>query len=207
MKLTACLIAVSAVVFLSGCGDSPLSEPEVEENYFPMALGDWWDYDYSEYQTEPDSLLLHEGSEFNEVIAVSEDTFLVERTLSLWVFLGHVQPDTMVIVDTLTYLVNADSVFFYDTDSTGVKELDFPLELDKTWGDYTVTDMHAGISVPAGYFEDCACIEVPISLYQSTRYTYYAPGIGIVSKYVDDAYSGVMVRDIHYDLRGSSRIN
>ena len=210
MNMTALLITVSAVLLLSGCGDSPLSESGTED-YFPMESGDWWFYDYYAVQTEPDSLLWEEGSYFDIVISVSEDTFLVERTASFWLSSGQPRPDTMVFLDTLTYIVNTNSVVLhYDPDSRGHTELDFPLELNKTWGNYTVTDMHVDLSVPGGDYEDCACVGLYLEDLLSTRYMYYCPDVGIVAQYIFDADmygSGVYLRDYYFELSSSSRIN
>lgn len=210
MKLIACLITLSAVVLLSGCGDSPLSESGMED-YFPMELGDWWFYDYYVVQTEPDSMLWEEGSYFDIVISVSEDTFLVARTASFWVSGGQPRPDTLVALDTLTYIINPDSVvLYYYPDSIARRELDFPLLINKTWGDYTVTDMHVDLSVLGRYFEDCACIGWYYELMLSNLYTYYCPDVGIVAKYIYDADmigSGIFLRDYFFELSSSSRID
>ncbi|MCD4774914.1 MAG: hypothetical protein K8S15_02555 [Candidatus Aegiribacteria sp.] len=210
MKLITFLIAVSSVVLLSGCGDSPLSTSGMED-YFPMELGDWWFYDYYAVQTEPDSMLWEEGSYFDIVISVSEDTFLVARTASFWVSSGQPRPDTLVALDTLTYIINPDSVVLYlSPGSTAYRELDFPLLLNKTWGDYTVTDMHVDLSVPEGFYEDCACIGWYYEVILSTIYTYYCPDVGIVAKYIYDADmigSGIFLRDYIFELSSSSRID
>lgn len=163
-------------------GDNPVTIIQTPGDYFPMTLGDWWEYAYSVNMIEPDDILWEEGSEYLEVISVSGDTCIVEKTFSLWVFCGKVQKDTLVTVSTLTYLVNTDSVAILSPDTVSHKYLDFPLELGKTWDGWTVVDMNADVITPAGLFEGCAAISKYDEHQNCYVYYYYSPGTGMIEK-------------------------
>lgn len=174
-----CLVLI---LLLVGCGNNPVTITPPPGDYFPMALGDWWEYAYSAMMIEPDSILWEDGSELEEVISISGDTCIVEKTLSLWVIIGVAQVDTLVSVSTLTYLVNADSVAILSPDTVSHKYLDFPLELGKTWGGWTVVDMDADVSTPAGLFEGCAAISTHDESQNCYIDHYYSPGTGMINK-------------------------
>ena len=198
-----CLVLTLVLV---GCGNNPVTVTPPPGDYFPMALGDWWEYAYSAMRIEPDSILWEEGSEHIEVISISGDTCIVEQTFSLWVAFGQVQVDTLVMESTLTYLVNTDSVAILSPDTVSHKYLDFPLELGKTWDGWTVMDMDADVVTPAGLFEGCAAISTYSESYNSYIDYYYSPGTGMIEKCALDAfpYGDSTKVNIIFELTGSS---
>ena len=205
MNYTMAASVVLLAALLAGCGDNAVSGPEMTQDFFPMEAGDWWAYDYCAVRTQPDSMLWEEGSETLQVLAVAGDTCTVERTFSTWYWLGSAQPDTMSTLDTLTYVVNSDSVLILTSDSTSVKYLDYPLEEGKTWDDYEVLDMDGSVTVPGGTFTGCAVISTWSDTYGTDIMFYYASGTGLVTRYADGATPwGQDHVDIHFDLSGSS---
>lgn len=204
-KVSAGCCLVLTLVLVS-CGNNPVTITPPPGDYFPMALGDWWEYAHSAMQIEPDSILWEEGSEHKEVISVSGDTCIVEKTSSLWVAFGQVQVDTLVMVSTLSYLVNTDSVAILSPDTVSHKYLDFPLELGKTWDDWTVVDMDTDVVTPAGLFEGCAHISTYSEQHNCFTHYFYSPGTGMIEKCELDAFpwSDSTKFSIIYELTGSS---
>ncbi len=204
-KVSAGCCLILALLLVS-CGNNPVTITPPPGDYFPMTVGDWWEYAHSAMKIEPDSILWEDGSEHMAVISVSGDTCIVEKTFSLWVAFGQVQVDTLVMVDTLTYLVNTDSVTILSPDTVSHKYLDYPLELGKTWGGWTVVDMDADVATPAGLYEGCAAISTYSESYNSYIDYYYSPGTGMIEKCELGAspWPDSTKFNIVYELTGSS---
>ncbi len=195
------LVAICSLV--AGCGDDSPSGPSDTPDYFPMEQDDWWVYAYSAERVAPDSAMWEQGEVLHLVTGISGDTCTVTRTTSNWMLFGSYLEDTTVTVDTLVYLVTADSVWLA---GPGVKVLDLPLELGKTWGGYTVTDMDASVETPAGLFTGCAEVQAFSSMWDCNVLTIYCPSVGEVARLAYGASQGPEIRyDIKFELQGSSR--
>lgn len=209
MDTRAWALVLLILISLAGC-DEP-SGPVVPENYFPMELGDWWEYDQTVTRVFPDTSLRQEGTEEFLVVDITGDTCLVQRTLSIWYLNGEALEDTMYFVDSLRYVLNEDSVVFIQPEFEAVKILDLPLELGKTWDVYTVTGMGEDITTPAGVMENCAVVE-SYTTAGFGHYTFlveetYCPAVGRIMLHspnyqIVEAY----ILDVLYVLRGSSRL-
>ena len=129
---TACILCAA---LLFGCNSNPTNQSPADPNYFPMSVGDWWEYNYTATQVSPDTILWEQGSELLRVLSIAGDTYLVERTFSRWICFGQMQEDTTIVVSTINYLVTPDSVLSLFGDTLSSKRLDFPLWVGKTWGE------------------------------------------------------------------------
>ncbi|MBD3278271.1 MAG: hypothetical protein GF388_08230 [Candidatus Aegiribacteria sp.] len=206
MKLfvTGITLMIAAAVMI-GCGESSTGPSEEGSNYFPMQEGDWWEYSYTATRVSPDTLLWEEGSTYYDVLSVSGDTCRVQKTLKLWTINGQ-QQDTTVNYDTLTWISNSDSLVFLFNNGTGIKYLDLPLYVGKTWDDWTVESLSEEVTTPAGTFTDCALVTTPNTPYNTDTCFEYCPDIGEVRRY--EKYSQLTgstnAYDIFFNLTGSS---
>lgn len=200
--LVPCLLLIWA-----GCGDDP-SGPVIPADYFPMEVGDWWEYDQKATRIQPDTMVWQEGTERFEVTAVNGDSCTVSRSLSLWILHGELLEDTLLLSNEIRYVVTDNEVIMILSDSLSPEKiLDFPLETGKTWGPYTVTEMGATVQTPAGAMEDCAVIGSVSAEFGYTTQEWYCPGIGAVRRYSPDynVVSGFIL-EVDSALRSSSRL-
>lgn len=210
-RMMAGLVVFALAVIPSCGGNNPSGSSPVSPEYYPMQVGDWWDYSYSVIELEPDSGLSYEGYRHYEVLSQQDSTYKVELAQYYWLWNHQVLPDTVVSRDTLTVILTSDSVRVTSSDSTyNCKILDLPLEEGKTWdGVCTVLDLDVYVETPAGTFESCAEV---LEYWEKQYYCYYhkmyCPDIGLVEFNAYDVYPNpndpVLRVDIYYELIGSS---
>jgi hypothetical protein len=206
MKRVLVTAGIAAVMtFVCSCGNEPFGSTSGSENYFPVSLGDYWEYAYSAYQISPDSLLWSQGTETREIVSIDSNYVEMERTLDLWFNMGQSLIDTLSATDTLLYFVDSDSVVLLNADSTiDSKILDFPLQIDKTWGNFLVLDMDASVETPAKFFDGCAEVQGYSDNYDCNYFDFYFPGVGLVATSLPEVQLTEWTYDVEYKLLESN---
>jgi hypothetical protein len=201
------ILGLLAAALLVGCGGGGGPAPDTGTAvYWPLAVGNVWHYDYTEYadSTAVATAALRHGRRLPRLrpAGVSplqtpvQDTWTVTGTGnyddSSWY--GLQSQYAGGDVSDAIYLQHA-SGGLRQRDSSGVDEiayylLQLPLEVGHTWTDagfsdivYTITSIDATTTVPDGTFNDCIVVEdrVPVSGEpDDVRTRWYAPNVGLV---------------------------
>ena len=167
------LLLVPLIVFIIGCGG------EEEANYFPLTVGNEWNYGFEMTRTDPDTTLTETGSakmEITDETTLDNDTDVFEQVMTI-TFTDTLIPD---VVDTSYFQETDDYIFEYDDKTSTAPDdtvLALPLEEGKTWGNYEVTGQE-DVTVDAGSFDDCW--EIMVIENGDTTYLYLAPNVGMV---------------------------
>lgn len=140
--------------FLIGCGGG-------EKDYWPLAVGNIWDYQVSTTVTMPDTTITFTDT---MKIEVTRETTLDNNT-AVFEVITEMTVDTIVTTDTAYYQETDEYVFAYDEKSTTNPDtlLVLPIEEGKSWTVHkdsleTITMEVVGketVTVPAGTYEDC----------------------------------------------------
>ena len=168
------LLLIPIIVLIIGCGGDDVT------NYFPLTVGDEWNYDMTMTKITPTDTTVQTGTmdlDITEETTLDNDTEVFEMIMTM-TFDDTLIPgfaDTSYIEETEDYLLQ------YSNKAATVPNdtmLALPLELGKTWADYEVT-AQANITVPAGTFNDCWEIR---GLWgeEDSMYMYLAPKVGMV---------------------------
>jgi hypothetical protein len=189
------LIVVSLITFIAligGCGGDDEEEPTLAD-YFPLAVGNIWDYVYTIVMEQQGSSQTFTGDIQVEITGV---TTLVN---GMDVIIREMIVSMMGMVDTTyTYIAASDTaVLFYFSlnDTIPNKYLELPLETGNSWvvstGQTAVVLGRNNVSVPAGNYSHCW--EVAYTWGNDTIYDYFAGYTGIVKEYMFDSGGGAMM--------------
>lgn len=166
------LLLIPIIVLIVGCGGDG-------NNYFPLTVGNEWNYDMTMTMTDPDTTITETGTSELDITA---ETTLDNATEVFEMFMTMTYDDTLIptFVDTNYIEETEDYLLMYDAKSDTVPDdtmLALPLETGKTWEDCEVMGQE-NVTVPAETFNDCWKIrEVDDG---DTSYTYVAPNVGMV---------------------------
>lgn len=174
------LLFVPFVLYIFGCGGAV--------NYYPLSVGNTWDYSIAGTITSPDTTFETTGS---QNVEITEETTLDDGTevFEQMTITTMVDPDTTVDT-TYTYTEETeDYILGYDdkADTTADTWLELPIEDGNTWD--VNDDMSAvvlgkeDVSVPAGDYGDCW--EIGYITDSDTVFVYFADGIGMVRQYFE----------------------
>jgi len=189
------LLLVPCLALLAGCGDSPGGGDITDQDYFPFAVPDSWQYQRT---GQVDTLGVTYSFSGNHVLTVSAVTDQGGWDL---VELGGAGSDTLfgegvdsivVPLAGLSYVGMDDSgVWAYSdstlSDSTIIAQ--FPLVVGATWTAHAdpeaiaeVISMDASATVPDGTFEDVLHIRITMEdvVGQMVTDYWFAPGVGNV---------------------------
>lgn len=168
------VMTILLVAVFSSCGDGTTGPTPAEEDWLPLAVGNWWNGDIDGWfisYTDADTVLLT-GS-FDRRVESLQDH---QGGFQVYEFVTYsdmvlTHPDTvMTMMDTTTtYLRNTGDEMrgYVDTISEDYELMArFPLTLLDEWypwpdsTQYTteVVSLSASITVPAGAFNDCAIL-------------------------------------------------
>jgi len=149
--------------------------PGKEENYIPLTVGNWW-----EFQKGTDTLRIDVLS--TKIHTSGKEVFCVYE--NLWTY-----------TDTCYLLEEDDKLYCYETlaDTIPMILLELPLELDKSWEvmkliitDTTIITAKVvakeNLTLPAGDFSDCYKFQIFYDADPQDEYYWYAPNVGLVKK-------------------------
>jgi hypothetical protein len=175
-------ITLSFITFVAsivGCGGD--EEEESVVNYYPLSVGNIWDYlDTRIIPVGPESTQTITGNFRVTITGVTlvngKDVFIQERVSNI-----YGTPDT-----SIWYIAETDTaILFYDSvnDTIPYKLLELPLETGNSWYVHfpyqrAVVLGRSDVSVPAGDYNDCW--EIAYIYDDDTVYSYYAAHIGLV---------------------------
>lgn len=220
MKKVLLLASLAGALILAGCGDDTTGPTPVEQPYFPMAVGDYWTWDYAFYQDLPgvqsdsteagtrtwtvDQLVTHQSGFQLYQVTLSDSIVLYYQSTPV---------DTAVYSYIEYYRVTDDFVRYYYSleDTTFWLELDLPLYDGKTWYDvenalYTVMSMDTTLSLPFGTADSCAWVQEHWGEYMLTWDNwFYQPGVGPVKRVFRQEYQTSEYVST-WELTGSSRL-
>lgn len=167
-----CLIAaVSLCIF--ACGDGSTGPEPPEEDWLPLAVGNWWVGDISGYMlvaTQPDTIVF-DGTAERRITALVEhadgfQVYLMETMMEMTAS----SPDTTISMSdsTFIYLRNTGDEMrgYQDLQSSEYQLMArFPLTVGDSWlqwDDSTVTTevetLDGSVTVPAGTYSGCAVL-------------------------------------------------
>jgi hypothetical protein len=204
MKRLVSAFLISGLLITLGCGDDDGiwgPPPGDTSNYYPMAVGSYWEYEASgvEIYTTPDTLDMT-GTMTRTVAA---DTITVD---SIPVFEMHVRWTTIYVSrmtgDTVNVARFADTLYICDTDTLvtmyyGLGEsvpdtlLVLPGEVGASWlsragglRTSTVTSLSEAVDVPEGSYDDCMALdEISETSPENLWQYWYADGVGDVKEF------------------------
>jgi hypothetical protein len=223
MRKSLWMAIISTALLASACGDGG-GGPGPAEDYFPLAAGNFWEFDLSGSGTfdtlditASGSLSVNVGAQDtldNGLVAFevnSESIIIFEIGEGLY-------SDTTVELDTFYWLESGDQISQYEAmdDTTGRLIHSPPIEVGRIWypgpdepnGSYEVESVSESAVVPAGTFEDCAMIFHDNPDSSSSSHDYMAPGVGpvlILSHLADSSGAVFMEADLEYELISTSQ--
>lgn len=174
------LLLVPLIVFIISCGGAV--------NYYPLAVGNVWDYIMTMTMTTPTDTLEATGSQNDEITeetTLDDGTEVFEQVTITTIF----DPDTSVDT-TIMYIEETDDyIRGYDSKDDTIPDTfaELPIEDGNTWD--VNDDMSAvvlgkvDVSVPAGDYDDCW--EIGYIHDNDTTYDYFADGVGMVRAYTE----------------------
>jgi len=176
------LLLVPLIVFIIGCGAEAV-------NYFPLAVGNVWDYIMTMTVTTPTDTLEATGSqnvEITEETTLDDGTEVFEYvTITTTIF----DPDTFVDT-TIVYIEETDDyIRGYESKDDTIPDTfaELPIEDGNTWDvnddESAVVLGKVDVSVPAGDYDDCW--EIGYIIDNDTTYNYFADGVGTVRTYFE----------------------
>ncbi|UCD05572.1 MAG: hypothetical protein JSV98_10765 [candidate division WOR-3 bacterium] len=188
-KILAFLVFVCITIFLVECG----GEDEVEHSYYPLNIGNEWNYEVTMTVEIPGTSYNFTGASQDQITGTTQLTggasvFQFATALTLNGFSGN---DTFYIHETDT------AVYLYEDvdDTLPDKYLEFPLAVGNTW---TVNATQSAqvlgsvdISVPAGDYSDCW--EIAYTEGEDTILVYLAYGVGEVKGYAVSNFADTTV--------------
>jgi hypothetical protein len=163
------LLLIPIIVLIIGCGGDDVT------NYFPLTVGNEWNYDMTMTMTDPDTTTTETGTVELEITAettLDNGTEVFEMIMIMTEITTFA--DTSYIEETEDYLLQ------YSNKAATVPNdtmLALPLETGKTWADCEVMGKK-DITVPAETFKDCW--EIRGIDNSDTMYMYLAPDVGMV---------------------------
>jgi len=163
------LLLIPIIVLIIGCGGDDVT------NYFPLTVGNEWNYDMTMTMTDPDTTITETGTVELEITAettLDNDTEVFEMIMIM-------TENTTTFADTSYIEETEDYLLQYSNKAATVPNdtmLALPLETGKTWDDYEVMGQK-NVTVPAGTFNDCWEIR---GVDEDTMYMYVAPNVGMV---------------------------
>lgn len=178
MAVTLSLLLMAALIIFIRCG----GEEEIE-NYFPLSVGNIWNYGITMTIETPESTYIFTGDDQDEIIDQVQHTngasvFEVVASLTLD---GYSNIDTLYVQETDTLILVYASLVDIDPD----RYLELPIETGNTWvvnSIMTATVLgRKDVSVPAGDYNDCW--EIAYLYMGDTMYIYLADGVGEVRGY------------------------
>ncbi|MDH4211786.1 MAG: hypothetical protein OEV79_10120 [candidate division WOR-3 bacterium] len=186
-KLFIFILLTSIAIFLINCGG------EEEENYYPLSIGNEWNYEVTMTVDIPDTSYTFTGDSQDRIVGTTQlaggmSVFEFATAITLNGYSGN---DTFYIRGTDT------AVYLYETldDTLPDTYLEFPIENGRTWivnsAETAVVLGSIDISVPAGTYNDCW--EIAYIGEDDTIFVYLANGIGEVKGYAIDAYADTTV--------------
>ncbi len=173
------LLAVSFCfsTFITGC-NSPLNQPVLPGDYFPLTTGSSWVYqgegnEYAAFKREvlfnQDNLSqLTENNGGTIITAIFETT---DNSITRIYF----EPESYNPANLLEnrFIINDNTII-----------LKSPIKVGTAWGEANekkeIIDITAKVDTPAQLFEDC--IKIKITYPDSIIYEYYHRGIGLVKR-------------------------
>ncbi len=199
----AILLILAGWLIIAGCG-TDASGPSADPDYFPISIGNQWDYDVDGYltNTKGDTLTV-DGSYVREVTkTVTHESGLVLFELVSSFSMSVQFPDTVVVwSDTsYSYTFDADSeLIAYDDTLTSDFEIvmKFPPVAGETWEPFAdstvireVVSLSSSISVPSGNYTDCIHLRDTDTADPDFLWNMYvAEGIGPASFVIEEADS------------------
>lgn len=179
------LFGLSITMFVISCG----GEDEVEESYYPLRIGNEWNYEVTMTVDIAGTPYIYAGESQDRVIGTTQLTvgtgvFQFATVLTLNGYSGY---DTFYIHETDT------AVYLYEDvdDTLPDKFLEFPLAVGNAWTVNATQSAHVlgsvDVSVPAGDYGDCW--EIAYVEGSDTIFVYLAYGIGEVKGYAIDTYA------------------
>lgn len=197
------VLALAGWLIIAGCGTDS-SGPSADPDYFPISLGNQWDYDVDGYFTDAKGdTLTADGSYVRKVTkTVTHENGLVLFELVSSFSMSVELPDTVVVwSDTsYSYTFDADSeLLAYDDTLSSDYEIvmKFPPVAGETWEPFAdstvireVVSISASISVPSGNYTDCIHLRDTDTAYPDFLWNMYvAEGIGPASFLIEEADS------------------
>jgi hypothetical protein len=174
------LLLIPLVVLIVGCGGE-----EEEANYFPLTVGNEWNFDMTMTETTPSDTFVVTATQNLEI---TTETTLDNGTEVFEMIMTMTFDDTLVpdFADTVYFDETEDYIMVYDAKADTVPSdtmLALPLETGKTWADHEVMGQD-DVTVPAGTFNDCWEIREVDD--EDTTYMYWASDVGMVKMIADD---------------------
>ncbi len=162
------VLVLACWLVIAGCGSNS-SGPSADPDFFPISIGNLWNYDVDGYLTDAKGdTLAADGSFVREATkTVTHESGLVLFELVSTFSMSIEFPDTVVVwSDTsYSYIFDADSELIgYDDTLSADYEivLKFPPTVGETWEPFIdstivreVVSLSASISVPSGNYTDC----------------------------------------------------
>jgi hypothetical protein len=187
LYLSTTIICIAALMI--NCG----GEDEVEESYYPLNIGNEWNYEVTMTVDMSGTPYIYTGTSQDQIIGITQLTGgkSVFQFATLLTLNGYYGNDTFYMHETDT------AVYIYEEldDTLPDKYLEFPIVNGNTWTvNPTQTAAVLGsvdISVPAGNYNDCW--EIAYFDGDDTVFVYLAKGIGEVKGYATDVYSDTTV--------------
>ena len=194
MRKYVALLSMS-MLLVSCLGGDGGTGPSGGGDWFPVAVGNLWNYIVSGEEQESGVLYTLDGNATIEITQTAThdmgfEVYGFERYETIVYLYGGSPVDTTYWSDVGYFRVATDGVYAYGSlsDSTGYQVLKFPLVEGDSWspgsddpnGLYEVLSVTSDITVPYGSYSGCA--EVRYTSSQFTEYystDYWVPGIGL----------------------------
>jgi len=172
------LLLVPMVLFIIGC-------PKGTKDYYPLTVGNIWNYDMTMTTTLPDTTITGTGTMKIEITAETtlNNGANVFEEVSTSIVENSTHIDTSYTEETDDYILNYGDKADTDPDTMLV----LPLEEGKTWKTDSNTTLKVigkeSVTVPAGTYDDCWKAQM-IEENSDTIYVYLAPDIGLIKWHV-----------------------
>lgn len=169
MKKIFLLFAAFTLVLATGCGDDASGPDESDEDFYPLSVGNQWNYDRNgTIKISGASVGTITGASVTEITGTDTHTenfdVFVQVTSTSDTTVMYGQTTYADFLDTLFVRVTTEGFFAYqhldDTDSMFV--VPFPLYEGSTWQfcqappiTAEILSMDVDVTVPAGSFESC----------------------------------------------------
>ena len=169
------MLLTSIAIFMTSCGG------ESEESYYPLSVGNVWNYGVTMIAEIPGTTATFTGDSQDRIVDTAEltgGTSVYELVTSITIN-GYSGSDTFYIHETDT------AVYIYESlsDTVPDKYLELPLENSSSWivnsSETAVVLGTIDISVPAGVYSDCR--EIAYIDNDDTTFVCLARGVGEVA--------------------------
>lgn len=205
------LLLIPLVFFIIGCGGE-----EVGTTFFPLAVGNIWEYMLTQTMTTPDTTIFGgTGTQEQEITAettLDNGTEVFEQVTitTIIVQFDTIFADTSMFVDT-TYIQETENyLLMYDSkdDTEPDTMAALPPEIGKSWNtEDSTTATYVGqesVTVPAGTFSDCWKIAIFMPAGDDTTWFYVAEDVGMVKMLMTetdaDTAMGMLLELEDYDV-------